>query len=87
MVPCDLMNEIAENRFSETVTFSANTNDVILICLPQSSNFKNHFVLPRAHGSSDIKRERERERERVNSLSLNSGSCYWVVTIQLGLSF
>ena len=64
MVPCDLMNEIAENRFSETVTFSTNTNDVVLICLPQSSNFKNHSVLPRAQGSSDIKRERERERER-----------------------
>ena len=64
MVPCDLMNELAENRFSETVTFSANTNDVVLICLPQSSNFKNHSVLPRAQGSSDIKRERERERER-----------------------
>ena len=57
MVPCDLMNEIAENGFSETVTFSANTNDAVLIYLPQSSSFKNHSVLPRAQGSSDVKRE------------------------------
>ena len=56
-MPCDLMNEIVENGFSETVTFSANTNDAVLIYLPQSSSFKNHSVLPRAQGSSDIKRE------------------------------
>ena len=56
-MPCDLMNEIVENGFSETVTFSANTNDAVLIYLPQSSSFKNHSVLPRAQGSSDVKRE------------------------------